>query len=74
MSGGLITIVPKIPATADEYTPAERRAIDRSIAASEKDYAAGKSFGPFDTHEAFIAALHSESAKLRARKTKRAAR
>ncbi len=32
-------------------------------------YAAGKSYGPFDTHEAFIASLHQETAKLRAEKT-----
>jgi len=64
----------KFPNVGDEYTPAQRRAIDRSIATSEKEYEQGKSFGPFETHEAFIAALHRESAKLRAKKTKRPAR
>lgn len=73
-TGGVITILPKLPADDDEYTSAERRAIDRGIAQSEKEYAAGKSYGPFDTHEAFIASLHRESAKLRAKKTKRPAR
>ncbi len=48
-SGGVITILPKAPITGGEYTPAERRAIDRGIAASEKQYAAGKSYGPFET-------------------------
>jgi bifunctional DNA-binding transcriptional regulator/antitoxin component of YhaV-PrlF toxin-antitoxin module len=74
VSGGVITILPKLPAADDDYTPAERRAIDRGIAHSEKEYAAGKSYGPFDTHEAFVASLHREAAKLKARKTKRTAK
>ena len=73
-TGGVITIVPKLPATEDEYTPAERRAIDRGIAASEKDYKEGRSFGPFKTHEEFIAVLNAESAKLRTPKRKRPTR
>jgi antitoxin component of MazEF toxin-antitoxin module len=40
---GVITILPKLRATDDEYTPAKRRAIDRGIAASEKDYEEGRS-------------------------------
>jgi bifunctional DNA-binding transcriptional regulator/antitoxin component of YhaV-PrlF toxin-antitoxin module len=74
VSGKVITIRPKAHAADDEYTPAERRSIDRGIALSEKEYAAGKPYGPFDNHEAFIASLHRESAKLSDRKTKRAAR
>ena len=73
-TGGVITIVPKLPETDDEYTPAERRAIDRGIAASEKDYKEGRAFGPFKTHEEFIAALYAEGAKLRTPKRKRPAR
>ena len=73
-TGGVITIVPKLPATDDEYTPAVRRAIDRGIAASEKDYNEGRSYGPFKTHGEFIAALSAEGAKLRAKKRKRSAR
>jgi bifunctional DNA-binding transcriptional regulator/antitoxin component of YhaV-PrlF toxin-antitoxin module len=73
-TGGVITIVPKLPATDDEYTAAERRAIDRGIGASERDYKEGRSYGPFKTHEAFIAALSTEGAKLRAKKSKRPAR
>jgi antitoxin component of MazEF toxin-antitoxin module len=64
----------KFPAADDEYTSAQRLVVDRGIAKSENEYKRGRSFGPFDTHEAFIAALHRESAKLRAKKTKRAAR
>ena len=72
-SGGVITIVPKLPA-ADEYTPGQRSAIDRGIAQSEKDYRAGRFHGPFETHEGFIASLHKEAAKLRVKKPKRAAK
>jgi bifunctional DNA-binding transcriptional regulator/antitoxin component of YhaV-PrlF toxin-antitoxin module len=72
-TGGVITIVPKLPATDDEYTAAERRAIDRGIAASEKDYKEGRSYGPFKTHKEFIALLHAEGAKVRAKKRKRPA-
>jgi hypothetical protein len=43
--------------TDDRYTTAQRRAIDRGIAQSLKEYKQGRGFGPFDTHEAFIASL-----------------
>jgi len=74
VSAGVVTIHPKAAVAEDEYTAAERRAIDRGIAKSEKEYREGRSFGPFDTHDAFIAALHRESAELRPRKTKRTPR
>jgi antitoxin component of MazEF toxin-antitoxin module len=74
VTGGAITILPKLPIAGDEYTPAERRAIDRGIAASEKDYKEGRSYGPFKTHEEFISALYTEAAKLRGKKRKRAAK
>jgi bifunctional DNA-binding transcriptional regulator/antitoxin component of YhaV-PrlF toxin-antitoxin module len=59
VSGQMVTILPQPPATADEYTPAERLAIDRGIAQSEKDYAAGKSYGPFDTAGEAIASINA---------------
>lgn len=58
----------------DDYKPAQRRAVDRGIAQSEKEYNQGRSFGPFETHEAFISSLHTEAAKLRVKKPKRARR
>src|SRR6266550_5007405 len=77
-AGGKIIIIPqlvidrsKFPNADDEYTPAQRRAIDRGIAQSEKEYKEGRSFGPFETHEAFVTSLHAEAAKLRRKKTKR---
>jgi bifunctional DNA-binding transcriptional regulator/antitoxin component of YhaV-PrlF toxin-antitoxin module len=45
----------KFPNTDDEYTPAQRRVINRGIALSEKEYKQGRSFGPFETRETFIA-------------------
>jgi antitoxin component of MazEF toxin-antitoxin module len=71
-SDGVITILPKLPTADNEYTPAERRAIDRGIAASEKDYKEGRSYGPFKTHEAFVASLRAETARMRKKKHKRA--
>ncbi len=74
---GRIVITPKLvidrsqfPNADKEYTPAQRRTIDRGIAQSEKEYKQGRSFGPFDTHEAFIASLHQEAANLRLRTKK----
>jgi AbrB family looped-hinge helix DNA binding protein len=76
---GKIVITPKVitdrsglPNADDEYTPEQRRRIDRGIAQSEKDYKQGRSFGPFETHDAFIASLHKEATKLRGKKNKRA--
>ena len=64
----------KFPGTDDEHTPAERRVINRGIAQSEKEYKAGRSFGPFGTHAEFLVSLHKEAVKLRRTKPKRAAR
>src|SRR5260370_25079130 len=62
---GKIVITPKVaidrsqfPNADAEYTPAQRRAIDRGIAQSEKEYKQGRSFGPFDTPQPFISSLH----------------
>jgi len=48
--------------------------VDRGIAQSLEGFKRGQSFGPFDTHEQFIASLHKEAKKLRAKKSKRATR
>ena len=63
----------KFPNADDEYTPAQRRAIDRGIAQSLKEIGQGRSYGPFDSAAAFVASLRSESKKLRRRKSIRAA-
>jgi len=67
-SGGVITIVPKLPNADDEYTPAERRVIDAQLAEAEK----GPFYGPFDTAEEMIAHMKSQLKKRAAlRKVKR---
>ena len=68
VSGRVITICPKTPVPEAEYTPAQRRAIDRGIAQSEKEYAAGKSYGPFDTAEQAIASINANLRRRAARK------
>jgi AbrB family looped-hinge helix DNA binding protein len=80
VQSGKIVLTPKLvinrskfPPTDDRFTSAQRRAIDRGIAQSLKEYKQGGGFGPFDTHEAFIASLHKESAKPRPKKTRRTA-
>jgi AbrB family looped-hinge helix DNA binding protein len=75
VSGRVISILPKALPGAEDYTAAERRAIDRGISSSERDYEKGRAFGPFETHADFIASLHKEAAALRpTRKTKHPAK
>lgn len=70
-SGGVITILPKLPPADDKYTPAQRRIIDAGLDKADEDIKAGRVHGPFSTHKEFIASLHKEAKKLSRRKTKR---
>jgi bifunctional DNA-binding transcriptional regulator/antitoxin component of YhaV-PrlF toxin-antitoxin module len=72
--GGVVTIIPKLPTADGEYTPAQRRAIDRGVAQSLKEYKHGKAVGPFETHAEFIASLRGPAKRSPGKKTKRAAR
>ena len=54
-SGGVITILPKLP-TADEYTPAQRRSIDAQLDEAEE----GPFYGPFNNVEEMIAHMKSQ--------------
>jgi bifunctional DNA-binding transcriptional regulator/antitoxin component of YhaV-PrlF toxin-antitoxin module len=68
VSGGVITIIPKLPAAGDEYTPEQRRIIDAQLDEAEK----GPFHGPFNTADEMIAHMKSELKKRAARKkTKR---
>jgi bifunctional DNA-binding transcriptional regulator/antitoxin component of YhaV-PrlF toxin-antitoxin module len=58
VSGGVINIVPKLPSADDEYTPEQRRIVNARLAESKDDLKKGRTFGPFETHEAMIAFLH----------------
>ena len=42
--------------------------VDRGIAESMTEFKAGRSFGPFQTHERFLAALHKEAKRRGAKK------
>ena len=70
-SGGVITIVPKLPKADDEYTPEQRAVMDAQLAEGLADLKAGRVHGPFSTHEEFIASLHKEARKLSRKKSKR---
>jgi bifunctional DNA-binding transcriptional regulator/antitoxin component of YhaV-PrlF toxin-antitoxin module len=74
VSGRVITILPKAPPADDEYTPAQRRAIDRGIAKGLEDIKHGRLQGPFSSHRDFIASLQEEARKLRGKKNRRSVR
>jgi bifunctional DNA-binding transcriptional regulator/antitoxin component of YhaV-PrlF toxin-antitoxin module len=66
VSGGGIDIVPKLPESDSEHTPAQRRIIDAQLDDAEE----GPFHGPFKTADEAIAFLHKG---IRARKSKRKA-
>ncbi|HEV2426538.1 MAG TPA: AbrB/MazE/SpoVT family DNA-binding domain-containing protein [Terriglobia bacterium] len=68
VSGGVINIIPELPSAAEEYTPAERRAVDLRLAEARK----GPYFGPFSGAEDAITFLRKEI-KARKRKERRRA-
>jgi bifunctional DNA-binding transcriptional regulator/antitoxin component of YhaV-PrlF toxin-antitoxin module len=65
VSGGVISIVPKLPGAGEEDTPAQRRRIDARLAESEADLKRGRTHGPFATHEDMMAFLKDDLAKQR---------
>ncbi len=56
-SGGVITILPKLPTADDEYTPEQRRVIDARLAKSLAEVKQGKTAGPFNFADELIASL-----------------
>jgi bifunctional DNA-binding transcriptional regulator/antitoxin component of YhaV-PrlF toxin-antitoxin module len=72
-SGGVITIVPKLPNADDEYTPQQRRIIDARLAKSDEDLEAGRVHGPFSANaaSAFIENLAKERAARRTTRSRR---
>lgn len=60
VSGGVINIVPKLPSASDEYTPAQRRAIDVRLKRALDEVKKGHTAGPFDTAADMIASLKRE--------------
>lgn len=62
----------KFPNAGEDYTPAQRRLIDKRLAESEAGFKRGRTYGPFDTAEEMIA--HMQAALKQPRpsvKTKR---
>lgn len=59
VSGGIINIIPKLPSADDEYTPAQRKAIDAQL----KEASKGPYYGPFGTAEDAIKFLNQEIRK-----------
>jgi len=75
---GKIVMTPKLvidysrfPAADEEYTPAQRRILDASLAKADADIRAGRVSKAFADHGEFIAALHKEAARLSAKTAKR---
>jgi len=66
VSGGIISIIPMLPSAADEYTPADRKAVDAQL----KQAAKGPYYGPFETADSAIKFLRQEIRKRKADKTK----
>jgi hypothetical protein len=73
VSGGVISIYPKLPTADDEYSPEQRRIVDAELAEGLAEIGAGQVLGPFASHEEFIASLHAEAKKLNRKKSKRSA-
>ena len=63
VSSGVITVVPKLPSADDDYTPAQRHAIDTRLREARK----GPYYGPFDTADQAIAFTRKEVRKRRKR-------
>ncbi len=70
---GKIVLTPKLivdRTAGDEYTPAQRRAIDARLTESLEQAKKGETYGPFETHEEMTAFLHRQVKKPRTRKTR----
>jgi AbrB family looped-hinge helix DNA binding protein len=72
VSGGVISIIPKLPSADDDYTPEQRRIIDREVAKGLEEIKKGRTRGPFNTADAMIASMKAELKKRAvAKKSKR---
>ena len=74
---GRIVLTPKLiidrakfPNADDEYTPAQRREVDRGIARSQRQYKQGRGYGPFGTAEELVASLHQRTGGANAKNGK----
>lgn len=74
VSGGVITITPKLPSADDEYTPAQRLIIDARLAKAEEDIKAGRVYGPFDTIAELERSMRQVAKKMKSKSKARARR
>ena len=70
LSGGVISIVPKLPSAKEEYTPAQRRIIDAQMKEGLEDIRKGRTYGPFSTAGEMIASIEANLKKRRVAKKK----
>ena len=56
-SGGVVTIIPKLPTAADEYTPEQRAIVDAELAEGLEDIRKGRVSPKFDTVDEMLASL-----------------
>jgi bifunctional DNA-binding transcriptional regulator/antitoxin component of YhaV-PrlF toxin-antitoxin module len=63
VSGGVISIHPKLSVADDEYTPEQRRIIDAQLAEGLADIKAGRTFGPFANADEMIAHMKARVAR-----------
>jgi len=76
---GKIILTPKLVLDRAKFSSADdelqrRKIIDAELAKADEDVERGRVYGPFDTHEEFIASLQEEASKLRAKRPKRPTR
>jgi bifunctional DNA-binding transcriptional regulator/antitoxin component of YhaV-PrlF toxin-antitoxin module len=64
-SRGLITILATPGGAAGEYTPEQRRFLDREIAKGLEDIKKGRTYGPFHTAEQMAASIEANIKKSR---------
>ena len=62
-SGGVITILPKLPSADDDYTPEQRRKVDAELAKGLQDLKEGRTYGPFNTADEMIASMEKQLKK-----------
>ena len=57
VSGGIINIIPRLPAADDEYSPEQRRIIDARLAKADEEIKHGRVYGPFNTPKRWLLPL-----------------
>jgi bifunctional DNA-binding transcriptional regulator/antitoxin component of YhaV-PrlF toxin-antitoxin module len=66
---GVITIRKSQPLEDDEYTPAQRRMIQKRLEEAAEDVRQGRVYGPFSTHEELMASLARTGKQSASRRT-----